>query len=83
MRLGAIPRNSVSKTRVPSSVSCSSIPNYAKQIESENPLKIKVESYKMWKAEESRWMRKVRNWFPSQDDDLNFCYELKSFLDEQ
>jgi len=83
LKLGTTPRGNFARGRIPSSVSCSSIPNYAQQIQSENPLKIRMDNYKMWKAEETRWMRKVRNWFPSEDDDLSFCYELKSFLDEQ
>lgn len=70
-------------SRLTSSISCSSIPNYAKDIQNENPLHVGVDAYRSWKSEETRWIRKVGNWFPCENDSLDFCYELKTFLDDQ
>ncbi|VEU20424.1 DEKNAAC101338 [Brettanomyces naardenensis] len=70
-------------SRLTSSTSSSSISNYARQVEEGDYFHISPESYKAWKCEESRWLRKVRNWFPGEDDDLSFCYELKAFLNDQ
>ncbi|QPG76713.1 hypothetical protein FOA43_004107 [Brettanomyces nanus] len=70
-------------SRMTSSTSSSSISNYLARGEEKNNFEITPETYKLWKSEESRWLRKVGNWFPSEEDDLEFCYELKSFLDDQ
>ncbi|GMF05074.1 unnamed protein product [Ambrosiozyma monospora] len=56
----------------------------ARRIEcDEDYFKITNDEYKAWKFEESRWSRKVGNWFPNHDDSFKFCYELKSFLEDK
>lgn len=49
----------------------------------ENFYKVTPEMYKNWKTEESRWIRKVGNWFPTEGDSHGFKYELKAFLNQQ
>ncbi|KAG7708067.1 hypothetical protein KL950_002693 [Ogataea haglerorum] len=38
--------------------------------------------YKSWKQEHQRWVRKVSNWFPTDDEGFAYCYELKTFLND-
>lgn len=49
----------------------------------ENYFKVTPEMYKVWKTEESRWVRKVGNWFPCDEDVHKFKYDLKAFLNQQ
>lgn len=45
--------------------------------------KVTPEMYKTWKTEEGRWVRKVGNWFPYDENTHKFKYELKTFLNQQ
>lgn len=50
----------------------------------DNYYKVTPEMYKNWKMEESRWVRKVGNWFPDDSNDIHkFKYDLKLFLNQQ
>ncbi|GAV27827.1 hypothetical protein PMKS-001295 [Pichia membranifaciens] len=49
----------------------------------DNYFKVTPEMYKIWKTEEGRWVRKVGNWFPCDEDQHKFKYELKTFLNQQ
>lgn len=74
----------VPTSRMSSSTSTSSLSNYLAQPQNDTDyFNVSADLCKMWKSEETRWLRKVGNWFPVQDDDLAFCYELKSFLNSQ
>lgn len=48
-----------------------------------NNFKVTPEMYKSWKTEEERWIRKVVNWFPHDDNNHQFKYDLKIFLNKQ
>lgn len=49
----------------------------------ENYYKVTPSMYKIWKIEEERWVRKVGNWFPNDEDPHAFKYDLKVFLNQQ
>ncbi|KAG7820162.1 hypothetical protein KL928_001599 [Ogataea angusta] len=44
--------------------------------------RISDDLYKSWKLEHQRWARKVSNWFPADEEGFAYCYELKTFLND-
>lgn len=75
-----------SRVGIPRGVSTKLIPSSSSiidNIKKNEYYKVTPEMYKQWKSEESRWMRKVNNWFPFDGDIHKFKYELKTFLNQQ
>lgn len=78
--LKPITNRGVSRRLVPSESSMSLADHFKNQT---NCYKVTPEMYKSWKREEERWVRKVENWFPNDNDLHNYKYELKIFLNKQ
>lgn len=81
-----MPKSNVFRGGIPRGVSTKLIPSsssIADNIKKSEYYKVTPEMYKQWKSEESRWIRKVNNWFPVDDDIHRFKYELKIFLNQQ
>ncbi|KAG7889304.1 hypothetical protein KL936_002878 [Ogataea polymorpha] len=55
--------------------------NAAKTAHAEH-FRISDDLYRSWKLEHQRWTRKVSNWFPADSDGFDYCYELKTFLND-
>lgn len=82
-RYASSPHRSPHRSKIGRLVPSESTMTLSDNLKVKSHFKVTPEMYKVWKNEEERWIRKVGNWFPDQEDPHTFKYDLKVFLNQQ